>query len=93
VLVHDIVLALALGEVHPRHLLVAGEPAQRGAERVGDLSQRGGGGDRQPQLALHIAQQPGRELQLRNIDVAVHPVDALDLEQHVVGQHIGDGAR
>jgi hypothetical protein len=90
---HDIVLVLAFHEVHPRHLLVAGEAAHGGAERVGDLPQWGGGGDRQPQLALHVAQQPRRELQLRDIDVAVHPVDALDLEHHVVSKDIGGGAR
>jgi len=32
-------------------------------------------------------------LQLRDIDVAVQPVDALDLEHHVISQDIGDTAR
>ncbi|HEY3693442.1 MAG TPA: hypothetical protein VGL46_24655 [Pseudonocardiaceae bacterium] len=43
---HDIVLALALGEVDPWHLLVAGEAAHPGAERIGDLPEGGGRGDR-----------------------------------------------
>jgi hypothetical protein len=28
-----------------------------------------------------------------HIDVEIHPVDALHLEHHVIGQDIGDGAR
>jgi len=78
---------------HPGHLLVAGETAHRGAERVGDLSQRGGRGDRQPELALDRAEQSTGVLQLRDIDVAVHPVDALDLEHHMIGKDVGNGAR
>jgi hypothetical protein len=31
--------------------------------------------------------------QLGDVDVAVHPVDALDLEHHMIGEDIGDGAR
>jgi hypothetical protein len=93
VFVHDVVLALALGEVHPGHPLVAGEPAYRRRKRVGDLAQRRGRGDRQPELALDVAQQPTGMLQLGHVDVAVHPVDALDLEHHVIGEDLGDSAR
>ena len=63
------------------------------AERVGDLPQRRGRGDRQPELALDVAEQPTGVLQLRHVHVAVHPVDALDLEHHMIGQDIGDTAR
>jgi len=84
---------LTLDEVDPGHLLVAGEAAHPGAERVGDLTQRGGRGDRQPELTLDVAQQPTGVLQLRHVDVAIHPVDALDLEHHMIGEDIGDGAR
>jgi hypothetical protein len=41
VLVHDIVLALSLGEVDPQNTADADEPVHRGAERIGDLRQRG----------------------------------------------------
>ena len=58
-------------------------------ERVGDLRQRCGRGDRQPQLPLDVTDQPSRELQLRNVDVQIHPVDALDLELHMLGKDIG----
>ena len=93
VFVHDVVLALALAEVHPGHLLIAGEAAHRRGERVGDLPQRRGRGDRQAELALDVAEQAAGVLQLGDVDVAVHPVDALHLEHHVIGQDIGDTAR
>ena len=93
VLVHHVVLALSLDEVHPRHPLVTGEAAHRGAERVGDPGQRCRRSDRQPQLPVDVADEPGRVLQLRHVDVEVHPVDALHLEDHVLGDDLGHGAR
>ena len=93
VLVHDIVLALALRKVDPRNTVGAGESVHRGAERVGDLRQRRGRGDRQPQPPLQVADQPDGILQLRNIDVAVHPVHAVHLEDHMVGQDITGRSR
>jgi hypothetical protein len=93
VFVHHVVLALPLREVDPRHTVDPGEPMHRGAERVGDLRQRRGRGDRQPQLPMQIADQSLRVLQLRDIDVEIHPVDALHLEPHMLGQDISDGSR
>ena len=93
VLVHHVVLALALDEVDPWDAVVAGESVHRQGERVGDLRQRRGRGDRQPQTSMHVADQPGRVLQLRNIDVEKHPVDALDLKPHVLGEDIVDRSR
>ena len=90
---HDLVLALPLDEVHPRHPLISGEPAHRVAERISDPPQRRGGRDRQPQLALHISQHTRRELQLRDINVAIHPVDAPHLKHHMISEDISDGAR
>jgi hypothetical protein len=65
----------------------------RRGERVGDLPQRRGRRDRQAELALDVTDQPAGVLQLGNEDVAVHPVNALHLEHHVIGQDIGNGAR
>ena len=90
---HDVVLALALREVDPRNTVGAGESVHRGAERVGDLRQRRGRGDRQPQPPLQVADQPDGVLQLRHIDVAVHPVDAVHLEDHMLGQDITGRSR
>jgi hypothetical protein len=42
---------------------------------------------------LRYLGRPARVLQPRLIQVEVHPVDRLDLEGHVAGQDIGNGAR
>ncbi len=81
---HDIVLALPPGEVHPRDPLIGGTAVHRGGEPIGDPRQRGRRGDRQAELPVHVTHQPASELQLRDIHVEVHPVDALDLEDHVL---------
>ena len=82
---HDVVLALGLDEVHPRDLMPPGEGVHLLDEAVGDLSQRRSRGDRQPELLVDEADQPARVLQPRNVDVAVHPVNALNLESDVLG--------
>ena len=85
VLMHHIVFALPPGEVNPRDVLTAREATDLRGEAVGDPGQRGGRGDRQAHLPLHVTQQPARVLQLRDVDVQVHPVDALHLERHMIG--------
>jgi len=65
----------------------------RGTERIGDLAQRRGRGDRQVELAVDVAHDPGRVLQLGDVDVEIHPVDRLDLEDGVLGNDIGHTAR
>ena len=90
---HDVVLALALDEVHPREILIAGIAVDRGAEPVGDPSQRRGRGHRQPELLMDVTDQTGGILQPRHVDVEIHPVDALDLEDDMLGNDIGDTAR
>jgi len=92
-LVHDVVLALTLDEVHPRDLLLPGKAVHLGGEPVGDLGQRRGRGDRQPQLAVDVPDQASGVLQPRHIHVQVHPVDALHLEGHVLGDDFGHAAR
>src|SRR4029077_16635512 len=85
--------ALPLGEVDPGHPVDLGETVHRRTERVGDLRQRCGRRDRQPQLPLDVTDQPSRELQVRDIDVQIHPVDALDLELHMLAKDIADRSR
>ena len=92
VLVHDIVLALALRKVDPRNTVRAGESVHRGAERVGDLRQRRGRGDRQPQPPLQVADRR-RHTAVAEHRRSVHPVHAVHLEDHMVGQDIADGSR
>jgi hypothetical protein len=90
---HHVVLALALDEIDPRHALLDGEAAHRDRERVGDLRQRRRRGHRQAELGVHVGDQPRRVLQPGHVDVQVHPVDALHLEDHVLGDDIGHRAR
>jgi hypothetical protein len=80
VLVHHVVLALTSDEVDPRHALVAGEAMHRRGEPVADLGQRRGRGDRHTQLLVDVPDQTPRVLQPGDVDVAVHPVDAVDLK-------------
>src|SRR5664279_1615930 len=68
VLVHHVVLALPLAEVHPRDALGLREPAHRPSEPVGDLRQRCGRRYRQTQLAVHVPDQTGGVLQPRLIE-------------------------
>ena len=94
VLVHHVVLASPLWPLaKSTHgtALVTGEAVHRGDERLGDPGQRRGRGDRQPELPMHVPDQPRGVLQLRHVDVQVHPVDALHLDDHMLGQDIGDG--
>src|SRR5674476_680889 len=84
VLLHHVVLTLATGEVDPRHAVVAGKAVHPGAEPVTDLGDGCGRGDRQPHLLVDVPDQTSRVLQPGDIDVAVHPVDALDLENHML---------
>ena len=37
---------------------------------------------------MDVTDQPRRVLQPRHVDVQIHPVDALDLEHHMLGQDI-----
>ena len=93
ILVHHVVLALSLGEVHDRHPAAAGIPSHRGAESLGDRRQRRRRGDRTTQLVAQVADQTEFSLQLRHIHIEIHPVDALHLEHHMIGQHISSSAR
>jgi len=73
--------------------VIAGKPADRSGEGITDRGQRRCRGDLAAKLATQITHQCQLGLQRRHVDVEVHPVDALDLEHHVIGQHIGDSAR
>jgi hypothetical protein len=83
-----VVFALALGEVDPGDLPLGGEGPHRPGERLGHRRQCCRGRHRLAQVPADIADQPGRVLQLRDVDVQIHPVDALHLEGHMARQHI-----
>jgi hypothetical protein len=42
---------------------------------------------------MDIADQPSGVLQLRDIDIQIHPVDTVHLELHMLGQDIADRSR
>ena len=92
-LVHHIVLALPPSKIHHRDLVITGEPADRGCERIADRGQRSCRGHLAAKLAAQIAHQCKFGLQRRHVDVEIHPVDALNLEHHMIRQDVSDGAR
>jgi len=49
--------------------------------------------EREPEMDLKEPDHPELVLEARLVEVQIHPVDALHLERHVVGQDIGHGAR
>ncbi len=93
VLMHHVVLALPLGEVHHRDLVSPGERVDRRDERLRDRPEHRRGRDRIAQVVMDEPDQRPRMLQRRHIHVAVHPIDALDLQRHMPGQNISHGAR
>jgi hypothetical protein len=49
--------------------------------------------NRGPRVSHEERGDPGAVLQPRLVQVQVHPVDRLDLEQHVTSQHISSRTR
>jgi hypothetical protein len=92
VLLQHVVLALALSEVHQRHIMGGHEVVQVGDERLGHLGHQRRRGVDEPAVADEERGRPTGVLQLRLIHVEIHPVDALDLERHVAGQDFGGAA-
>ncbi len=92
-LVHHIVLALAPGEIDPGNPVGAGEGGQPRCEVPAHRSDHRGRGDRLPEVPVDEPEHPFHPLQLRHVQVQVHPVDRLDLEQHVTRHDIGHAAR
>ena len=89
----DVVLTLPLRELDDRHALIGCEPVDRGDERPRDrVHQRRGGVPGTP-VTDEEPRRPGRVLQPGLVDVQVEPVDALHLQHHMIGEHIGDGPR
>ena len=90
---HHIILTLTLAEVDQRHLLLGREPAHRSVERLGHRRQRSRRADLAPELTTQVPDQPQLPLQLRNVGVQIHTVDALHLEEDMIGKHISGGTR
>ena len=83
--VHHVVLALTLHEIDPRDQVRGGERMDLFVEPVRDRSQRNPRGNRQPEMMPDVADHSADVLEPWLVDVAVHPVDALQLETDVLG--------
>ena len=91
--VHHVVLALPLREMDHRDVAGLGVVADRGDELPVHRGHQRGRGDREPPVAHQVPRDLPGALQLRDEDVEVHPVDALDLEPDVISHHVADRAR
>ena len=87
-LVGDIVLALPLRKSHHRDLALGGEPQDRSDKLLADRVRQTRRRETRPPVASEKRRDPARVAQLAHIPVAVHPIDALQLEHHVLAQHI-----
>jgi hypothetical protein len=92
-LLGEVVLALTLGKVHQLQATRGDETVNVGNERLGHrVHQRRGGvvvtavADEKPLHPTPVG-QPGLP------HVEIHPVDRLNLEDHMIGEDIGDSAR
>ena len=89
----DVVLTLTLGELDHRHVALAAEPVDRGDERLADRIHQRRGGERRTPMPAQEPHHPVHVLQPRLIHVQIQPVDALDLQRHVLIKDIADAAR
>ena len=93
VLVGDVVLALALLEPDQVDPLVLAEALDVLDEALGERVHEGRGGEGVAQVAPEEADDTHLVLEFWHVHVEVHPIDGLDLEGHVVAQHVGHTAR
>jgi len=88
----DVVLALTLGELDQRHVLVPAEPVDRRDEALADRVHQRRGRERRATVPAEEAHHTSRVLQPGLVDVQVHPVDALHLQRHMTGENISGSA-
>ena len=88
-LAHHVVLALPRGEFHQRDPMPGGECLDLGVERLRPGREHRRGRDRLAQVLPDEARHAQLALQLRDVQVAVDAVDALQLEHHMARQDIG----
>jgi hypothetical protein len=88
-----VVLALARGEVHQGDPLRLDEGVDGGHEVLGHGVHEGRGNEGPAPVVLEEPNDARLVHQLGLVDVEVHPVDALDLQAHVVSEDIGGTSR
>ena len=90
VLRHHGVLALALAELHERNLMLRHEAFQLGHEVAAHRAHQRRRRQRLAAVLAKEAHDPALALQLRHIDIEVHPVDAFDRKPDMAAENIGD---
>ena len=93
-LMRQVVFALPLDEVDHRHMCWSAAKRYRPAMKAWLIGSNNA--DDANGLAPMAAQErhhPLHELQARLVDVEVHPVDALHLQGHMLGENISSAAR
>jgi len=93
VLQRHVVLALARLEADPVDACFVGEAVHRGDKRFRDRLHQRPRRERLATVVLEEADHPKFPLQLRYVQVQVHPIDGLNLQGDVRGQHISSGTR
>ena len=86
ILLRDIVLALSLGETHQIDAFVLDELLDATNERLGHRRHRVRRGEPLTPVLAQISDRGPDRLQVRHIDVEIHPVDGLDLQFDVITQ-------
>ena len=86
---HHRILALALAELHERNLMLRHEAFQLGHEGPADRAHQRRRRQRLTTVLAKEAHDTALALQLRHVDVEVHPVDAFDRKLYMAAENIG----
>jgi len=89
---HHVVLPLPGGEGEERNLLPGCEGLDRPDEGLADRVHQSRGGDRVPAVVPEEPDHPALRLELGDVHVEVHPVDALHFQGHVVAEDLRHGS-
>jgi hypothetical protein len=89
-LLRDVVLALVFGKADHLHALLGDEAFDVGHEGIGLGGHASGRRKTLAEMATQVPHDATDALQLRYIDVEVHPVDAFTLQHDVIAQDFAD---
>ena len=90
VLLHHVIFALTLMELHHRNLLLFGEALHGCYEGFGHLIHQGGGGELVAAVETKEFRDSTFTLQHRHVDIEVHAIDAIQLESHMMIEDVGN---
>jgi hypothetical protein len=86
-LVGHVVFALFLLKAHQRDLVLGDEPVDRHDKLLADRIRQTRRRETRPAVVGKERGDPTRVGQLAHIGVAIHAIDAIQLEDHMVAQH------